>query len=214
MAITNNVKARIRIASKKEAEWMSSNPVALAGEWMVSNDTSPLKIKIGDGTSTWSVLDYVEFCGDVDLSSYATIEYVDSLNKTLSYAVSFGTCDTEAKTTAKVVAISDYSLLTGRMVSIKFTNSVPADATLNINSTGDKAIYYNGEAIVGDIINEGNTVTFIFDGSYYHLIAVDRMTKVTDTIENSDTTVPSGAALSEKFNGLMDDLFTVVSTWG
>ena len=64
MSTTNNVKARLRIARKTEAEWTSSNPVGLDGEWMVTSDASTAKIKIGDGTSTWSELEYVDFGGD------------------------------------------------------------------------------------------------------------------------------------------------------
>lgn len=61
MSITNNVKARLKMASKTEAEWISSNPIGLAGEWMVTSDASPIKIKIGDGTNVWSELPYKEF---------------------------------------------------------------------------------------------------------------------------------------------------------
>lgn len=84
-----------------------------------------------------------------------------------------GTCDTAASTAAKVVALSNYALATGGIVSVKFTNAVPANATLNINSKGAKSIYYNGSAITAGIINAGDTATFIYDGTQYHVIAID-----------------------------------------
>ena len=90
-----------------------------------------------------------------------------------SMGFGYGTCDTAASTTAKTVSISNYKLSTGGIVSIKFDYDVPADATLNINSTGDKPIYYNGSGITADIIKAGDTATFIYDGTNYNLIGLN-----------------------------------------
>ena len=61
------------------------------------------------------------------------------------------------------------------MVAIKFTNAVPANATLNINSKGAKAIYYRGRAITANIIQAGDIALFVYNGSQYHLITIDRL---------------------------------------
>jgi hypothetical protein len=86
----------------------------------------------------------------------------------------YGTCSTAATTTAKAVALSSYVLSTGGVVSVKFTYSVPAGATLSINSKSAKSIYYRGSAITAGIINAGDIATFIYDGTQYQLIAIDR----------------------------------------
>ena len=86
----------------------------------------------------------------------------------------YGTCTTAAATAAKVVTLSNYTLSTGGIVSVNFTYDVPANATMNINSKGVKAIYYRGSAITAGVIRAGDTATFIYNGSYYHLIGVDR----------------------------------------
>ena len=86
----------------------------------------------------------------------------------------YGTCSTAAATVAKVVTLSNYALTTGGIVSVKFTNAVPTGATMNINSKGAKPIYYRGKAIVDGVICAGEVGVFVYDGSYYHLIAVDR----------------------------------------
>lgn len=86
----------------------------------------------------------------------------------------YGTCSTAASTTAKVVTLSGYSLITNGVVAVKFTNAVPASATMNINSKGAKAIYYKGAAITAGIINAGDLATFIYNGSQYHLLAIDK----------------------------------------
>lgn len=86
----------------------------------------------------------------------------------------YATCSTAAATVAKVGTLSSYSLSTGGIVAVKFTYAVPASATLNINSKGAKAIYYRGAAITADVIKAGDIATFIYNGSQYHLITIDR----------------------------------------
>ncbi|MBP3420219.1 MAG: hypothetical protein J6K74_06505 [Marinifilaceae bacterium] len=84
----------------------------------------------------------------------------------------YATCSTAAATAAKTAAMSSYTLTTGGIVSVKFANAVPANATLNINSKGAKAIYYRGAAITDNVIKAGDTATFIYN-TQYHLLAVD-----------------------------------------
>lgn len=86
----------------------------------------------------------------------------------------YGTCATAAATTAKDATLSGYKLVTGGLVAIHFTNAVPPSATLNINSTGAKSIYYKGAAIVDGIICAGEVGLFAYDGSKYNLLSVDR----------------------------------------
>lgn len=89
----------------------------------------------------------------------------------------YATCSTEAATAAKTASLSDYTLVTGGIVAVKFTNAVPANATLNVNSKGAKDIYFGGEAITAGIILGNDTATFMYDGTRYHLLAVDRVSK-------------------------------------
>lgn len=121
----------------------------------------------------------------------------------------YGTCTTAASTTAKVATLSNYALVTGGKPVIRFTYAVPANATLNINSRGAKTIKYNNANITADIIAAGDLVTFIYDGSYYHILAIDKMSKVTQTVQNSSDTVPSGAAVTSKLGSYLS--YTVLS---
>lgn len=86
---------------------------------------------------------------------------------------SYGTCTTAAATAAKAVSITGYKLVTGNIVVIKFTYTVPANATLNVTNTGAKSIYYKGAAITANVIQAGDTATFIYNGSQYLLISID-----------------------------------------
>ena len=86
----------------------------------------------------------------------------------------YGTCTTAEATTAKVVTLSSYNLVVGGIVAVKFTYAVPANSTMNINSRGAKAIYYRGAAISAGIIKAGDVGVFIYNGTQYHLLSVDR----------------------------------------
>lgn len=102
--------------------------------------------------------------------------------------IGYGTCTTAAAITAKVATLSGYSLVTNGIVSVKFTNSVPANATLNINNKGAKNIYYQGAKIVAGVIKAGNIATFVYSGNY-NLICIDHGSKATDISYDNNTNV-------------------------
>ena len=57
MATANKtINTRIVLKTDTEALWTSNNPVLLKGELAISSDVN--KIKIGDGSSNWSDLEY------------------------------------------------------------------------------------------------------------------------------------------------------------
>ena len=98
----------------------------------------------------------------------------------LSLGQGYGTCSTAEATQAKVVTMSSYTFSKGGVVTVKFTNAVPASSTLNINSKGAKAIYYRGATIKANVIKAGDTATFMTEDAStdkYHLIAIDRWQK-------------------------------------
>lgn len=104
---------------------------------------------------------------------------------------SYGECSTAASTTAKTVDVNFYYPRNGSISVIRFSNDVPANATLNINNHGNKNILYKGNAITAGIIKAGDNALFITDGNTYKLIAVDRdfgsyLPLSGGTIENSN----------------------------
>ena len=64
----------------------------------------------------------------------------------------YGTCDTAAATVAKVVTMAAFDTLkTGVTIHVKMANSnTAASPTLNVNSTGAKAIKMYGTTAVGN----------------------------------------------------------------
>lgn len=109
----------------------------------------------------------------------------------------YATCSTAEATTAKTAALSSYTLTTGGIVAVKFTNAVPAGSTLDVNGKGAKAIYYRGAAITDGVIKAGDTVTMIYS-TYYHVLAIDRdeapVTSVNGQTGAVTLTIPSTAA--------------------
>lgn len=91
---------------------------------------------------------------------------VDKAN-CLGYAL----CSTAAATAAKTITIDGFHLSAGVPIAIKFQYEVPAGATLNINSTGAKAIYHNNAAIKAGVIKANNVVMLVYDGTHYVLSA-------------------------------------------
>ena len=102
----------------------------------------------------------------------------------------YGTCSTAAATAEKAVTLSSYALAVNGIVSVRFTYAVPAGATLNINSKGAKPIFYKNAAITAGVIAAGDVATFIYNGTNYYLIAIDRVigtdAKVTQTATNTN----------------------------
>jgi len=92
-----------------------------------------------------------------------------------SLGFGYGECGTSSTTADKTVSITGFSLAEGGIVSVRFTNETASFSTLNINSTGAKSVRYMNSSSVSGVLRAGDTGTFIYDGTYYHLIAIDRM---------------------------------------
>ena len=111
-----------------------------------------------------------------------------------SNVVNYGTCSTAAATAAKAVSCSNFGLITGAEITVKFTTTnTAANPTLNVNSTGAKAIYYRGSAISAGYLAANRTYTFKYNGSQYDLVGdinTDTNTKVTQTVTTSNASYP------------------------
>ena len=98
--------------------------------------------------------------------------WINSPNLIARLGFGYSVCNTEANTDFKIVALSDYNLVTGGQLTIKFTNAVNSGATLNVNGKGAKAIYHIGAPIRSNVIQEGDIALLVYDGTYYQLISV------------------------------------------
>lgn len=109
-------------------------------------------------------------------------------NPKLGHGYASSTAGTSPAFTA---AISNYTLNGGNggIIAIKFSANVPANATLNVNSTGAKDIYWKGAKITAGVIQQNDTAVMQYDGTRYQLLGTDRSVQemtdqeVTDLID-------------------------------
>lgn len=102
----------------------------------------------------------------------ATARTIDgmSFNGTANIA-HYGTCSTDAATAEKVVSLTGFTLSTGARIVVKFTvTNTASSPTLNVNSTGAKAIYYRGAAITAGYLAKNRTYEFVYNGTQWDLV--------------------------------------------
>ena len=71
--------------------------------------------------------------------------------------------------TALTAGINNFELVAGAYVNVK-VGEVGANATLNVNNTGAKAIYYSDVPIKNNILSADHTYTFIYDGIQWNIV--------------------------------------------
>lgn len=99
----------------------------------------------------------------------------------------YATSDTAAATAAKVASLTGFTLATGASLKVKFTvTNTAANPTLNVNSTGAKAIFYRGSAITAGTLAINRVYEFVYDGTNYELVGdVDTNTVYTHPTDGS-----------------------------
>lgn len=119
---------------------------------------------------------------------------IENVDLGQAYGVSSNNSDSAVRTSS----ISGFKLKKGGIVAIKFTTDIDITGpSLNISSTGSKPIYYRGSAPPRGTINAGDTVTFIYDGTYYHIISIDK----NDIVDVSDGTANDGEVVFTRRSG-------------
>lgn len=140
----------------------------------ITNDsgfiTSGANVASANKLNTARAIDGVKFDGTADISHY-------------------GACDTVASTAAKTVSLSNYSLVTGSRIVVKFTvTNTAANPTLNVNNTGAKPIVYRGSAISAGYLAANRVYEFVYDGTNWNLMG--------DLDTNNTYTANTGIKLS------------------
>lgn len=177
------LNAKVLIATKTSSEWSSGNPTLLKGQIAFESDT--LKVKVGDG-----------------VTQYNSLAYISGQNEA-AHVMPYGVCSTEAGTAAKTVDITDFVLQTGSIATVQFTNAnSAADATLNINSTGAKAIFYKGVAVPANYLVASLPLIFVYDGTQYQLVSNMEAIKLASPVNLNVTGALTATA--QPFDGSAD----------
>lgn len=133
----------------------------------------------------------------------ATARTIDGVSFNGTAAIThYGTCSTAAATADKTVSLTGFSLVTGARVLVKFTvTNTAANPTLNVNSTGAKAIMYHGSAISAGYLAATRVYEFVYDGTKYEFIGdyntnttYSNMTAATSSAAGKAGLVPAPAA--------------------
>ena len=131
-------------------------------------------------------------------------------------------CSTAAGTAAKTVSASGYVLTNGGCIRIKMTNANTANnVTLNINSTGAKALYYDGaQASSSNTWEAGEVLEVYYDGTQYQCASGGggkfatgekvKETGITDNVVNGSNDLITSGGVYSTLNG--DVIENIVAT--
>lgn len=105
-------------------------------------------------------------------NTLATARAIDGVNFNGSANISrYAACTTAAATVAKTITISNFTLVTGALVVVKFNNGNTVDnPTLNINNTGAKPIIYAGTNIKSSDLVVQAVIPLVYDGTNWQVI--------------------------------------------
>lgn len=159
-------------------------PVATSNSYLLTIDP------FADGGTTKYIT-----TANASVGKLATARTIDGVSFNGSAnIIHYGSCSTAAGTAAKTVACTGFSLATGAWIAVKFTaTNSAANPTLNVQSTGAKAIYYRGAAITAGYLAANRTYLFVYNGSQFELIG-DINTDANTTYTAQTTTVGSASA--------------------
>ena len=162
------------------------------------NSTTAKSIYVGNSTPSsttnvlkWSANTMIYFMYDGTYYRYITSVSAGSVIPSRGANTWYGTSNTSATTQAKSSTIENFVLTQGAIVCITFSTAntyTTAKITLNVNSTGAKDVYYNNAVTSATntlLWNAGETITFIYSGSYYYFVS---RTAIIPTSATSSTT--------------------------
>ena len=176
MSAADKAKVDAFLDNLRSLSFTDTTPGADAGTKIVET----LKATIGGTEEAITALTILAATtSKAGLLSASDKSYIDSLPSSLTSInadiskllamLGYYECSTAAGTAAKTISASGYVLTNGGCIRIKMTNANTADnVTLNINSTGAKALYYDGaQASSSNSWDAGDILEVFYDGTQY-----------------------------------------------
>ena len=112
-----------------------------------------------------------------------------------SNAIRYGVCSTSGSIQAKTVTCTNFTLATGAVIYIKFSNTnTVTSATLNVNGTGAKPIISNGSPVLPNILQKNVVYCFVYDETNWQLVT---------TINTASYNANGNTLLNSNFNNLI-----------
>lgn len=128
----------------------------------------------------------------------------------------YGTCPTADSAQAKVVTTTtgDFSLTTGAMVRVTFTNGQTYDgtATMNVDGSGAIPVYRSTtDATSSYFWGSGSTADFVYDGSHWLMsnkgiatITYYGLTKLSSSVSSTSTTLAANSRAVKTVNDALN----------
>ena len=140
-----------------------------------------------------------------------TINSLKYNNNAYVFALPSGSCATAGATVKKEVTVDNFSVETGAMIIVKFTNANTASSpTLSVNGDSARAIYYKGAAVPSDFLESNGIYQFLYNGTQWEIIGTlsSSQSEATIAVDSTLSTESSNpvqnkvitAALNEKAN--------------
>lgn len=200
MADTNKtLNTRIILRNDTSANWASANPVLLKGEVAISIDLN--RVKIGDGTKTWSQLDYLDASILDKLNELGDLANLDEVSES----------ELETELAAKINKKIDNDVIAasnklGLVKSSSSQNEVAVDQTtgvMSVNTISSDKI--DGSVAEADTLSTERTISVsgdatgsaTFDGSADANIAV--------TLKNSGVTAGTYTKVTVDGKGIVTE---------
>jgi hypothetical protein len=209
---------RIQLRRDTAANWIANNPVLRAGEFGVETDT--LKIKVGNGTSTWNqISNYLNVTPSnltTELSNYiltstkgeaSGVASLDSSSNLVIPGASIiveGSTSNDFETTLTVTDPTEDRTITFPNASgtVAFESAIPTDT--DDLTEGENNLYYTNERVV-DVIDE----TILVD---FGLIKTYNSTSSTLTLEVDTEDIATRSYVDEVSQGLHIHASVVAAT--
>ncbi len=111
----------------------------------------------------------------------------------------YGECTTAAGTAEKEVSCPGFTLAAGAKIAVKFlATNTTNNPTLNVQSTGAKAVHYRGAAIAKELLKANHIYSFVYDGTAFSVIGDIDTTYTAGTLLMTGYSKPAEAgAVSE-----------------
>lgn len=142
---------------------------------------------VTDGATTAQVVTNASEIASLKLTTQQFSVDISSNSESITQLkATYCTCATAAATQEKAATCSGFVLRTGAIVAVKFSyaNTV-ASPTLNVNSTGAKAIYLNGSALPeANWWKANDVVTFVYNGTYWYVADGSTLSQLASTNSN------------------------------
>lgn len=184
---------KIQLRRGTASQWVSANPILSDGEFGYESDT--LKFKVGDGTSSWSILSY---------SSAQTASISSAIINTSVFVAPeerFNIISGSATGTINIDTITSTAWVYANPGNTNFTVNVRGNASNTLNS-----ILSTGDAITVGVLNRTGTSSSAF---FATTVQVDGSTVI--PVWNNSSYPPSSIP-SQSASGYDSYTYTFIKT--